>query len=234
MRTSSRQGVGGLASDRAGARAKSRARASRRRAGGVRGFTLIELLVALFLLAVLGTAGFQMLFQITATRDAIARQSDRLNALQRTFYWLAEDVTQIIDRPVRSAVDAPLPPLMIDIAEAGAFELTRGGWTNPAGDVMPPRSSLQRVAWRLEEDRLLRSYWYHLDPIDEAPTRRRQLLDGVEAMTLRFMDVEGEWQDSWPPRDTRPEDEAGLPAALEVTLALADLGDVVRVFALPR
>ena len=40
----------------------------------VRGFTLIELLVAMFLLAILGSAGFQMLFQITATRDRIDQQ----------------------------------------------------------------------------------------------------------------------------------------------------------------
>jgi len=207
----------------------TKVRARRARA---RGFTLIELLVAMFLLAILGTAGFQMLFTINATRDGITRQSERLNALQRTFYWLAEDVTQIVDRPVRSAVGSPLPSLMVDISEDGAFEMTRGGWTNPAGDVMPPRSSLQRVAWRLEDDKLTRSYWYHLDPVDEMPTKRRQLLDGVEAMTLRFLDVEGEWQDSWPPPDTQ--DDPGLPAALEVTVALADLGDIVRVFALPR
>jgi len=205
-----------------------------RRAGGGRhaaGFTLIELLVAMFLLAVLGTAGFQMLFQINATRDGIARQSERLTELRRTFYWMAEDVTQIIDRPVRSAVDAPLPALLLDISGEPAFELTRAGWDNPAGDVMPARSSLQRVSWRLEDDKLMRSYWYHLDPTDEAPSRRRQLLDDVEELGLRFLDGDGDWQDSWPPPDA---EEPGLPTALELTLTLADLGEVTRVFALPR
>ena len=196
-----------------------------------RGFTLIELLVAMFLLAVLGTAGFQMLFQITATRDAIENQSDRLNSLQRTFYWLAEDITQIVERPVRSAVGADLPALLFDLSGESVFELTRGGWSNPAADVMPPRSNLQRVVWALEEDKLMRSYWYHLDPLDETPSRRRQLLDRVEQLTLRFLDVEGEWQESWPPPDA---EDPGLPAAIELTLALEDFGDVRRVFALPR
>ena len=196
-----------------------------------RGFTLIELLVAMFLLAVLGTAGFQMLFQITATREGIEAQSDRLNALQRTFYWLTEDVTQIVDRPVRSAVDAPLPALLFDLSGESVFELTRAGWANPAADVMPPRSSLQRVAWALEEDKLIRSYWYHLDPLDETPSRRRQLLDRVEALTMRFLDADGDWQESWPPPDI---ETPGLPAAIEMTLALADFGDVRRVFVLPR
>ena len=62
-----------------------------------RGFTLIELLVAMFLLAVMGTAGFQMLSQINIARERIELQSDRLHSLQRTFYWMAEDITQIIE-----------------------------------------------------------------------------------------------------------------------------------------
>jgi len=51
-----------------------------------RAFTLIELLVAMFLLAILGTAGFQMLFQINNTRDRIEETSSRLASLQRTFF----------------------------------------------------------------------------------------------------------------------------------------------------
>ena len=35
-----------------------------------KGFTLIEMLVAVFLLAVLGAAGFTMLFQMNDTRNA--------------------------------------------------------------------------------------------------------------------------------------------------------------------
>ena len=208
-------------------RRSGRAHEPRRRGG----FTLIELLVAMFLLAVLGTAGFQMLFQINATREGIDAQSDRLNALQRTFYWLNEDVTQIVDRPVRSAVDAPLPALLFDLSGESVFALTRAGWANPAADVMPPRSSLQRVAWALEDDKLVRSYWYHLDPVDETPSRRRQLLDRVESLSLRFLDEDGDWAEGWPPPDT---ETPGLPAAIEMTLALEDLGEVRRVFALPR
>lgn len=194
------------------------------------GFTLIELLVAMFLLAVLGTAGFQMLFQINTTRDSIYELSDRMSDLQRTFYWMAEDITQIANRPIRSAVDAALPPLQLNIEGESFFEFTRAGWSNPAADVTPPRSNLQRVAYALEEDRLIRQYWFHLDPTDEAPTRRRQLLDEVIDVRLRFLDPSGEWQESWPPPDL---ENPGMPLAIEFTLELEDFGDVNRVFALP-
>ena len=195
------------------------------------GFTLIELMVAVFLLAIIGTSGFTMLQQITSARARIEQQSDRLTELQRTFYWLAEDITQVIDRPVRSSVDSELPAFQFNLQGASLFDFTRAGWANPAADILPARSSLQRVSYVLEDDRLLRSYWYHLDSMDEAPTKRRQLLTGVEELTVRFMDPSGEWQDTWPPLNV--EEDPGLPRALEFTFLLSDLGPVVRVFGLP-
>lgn len=194
------------------------------------GFTLIELLVAMFLLAILGTAGFQMLFQITGARESIEAQSARLSELQRTFYWLAEDVTQVVDRPVRSALDAELAPLQFNIQGENLFEFTRAGWANPAADVSPTRSNLQRVAYALEGDKLIRQYWFHLDSMNEEPTRRRQLLSGVDALSYRFLDTSGDWKESWPPADT---EEPGLPAAIEFNFELQDYGNVVRLFALP-
>jgi len=195
-----------------------------------RGFTLIELLVAMFLLAILGSAGFQMLFQVTATRDRIYQQSDRLSELQRTFYWMAEDVTQIADRPVRSAIDSILPAVQFNLQGENLFEFTRAGWSNPAAEVSPVRSNLQRVAYSLDDDKLIRQYWYHLEPIDEAPSRRRQMLTGVESLTFRFLDRSGEWTESWPPSDT---ENPGVPLAIEFNLELDDYGDVSRIFALP-
>lgn len=194
------------------------------------GFTLIELLVAMFLLAILGTAGFQMLFQINAAKDRIDQQSVRLSELQRTFYWLAEDVSQIVERPVRSAIDAQLEAFQLNISGESLFEFTRAGWANPAADVSPTRSHLQRVAYALEDDKLIRQYWYHLEPVDESPSRRRQMLSGVESMTLKFLDPTGEWQESWPPIDF---EEPGFPLAIEFTLELDDYGEITRIFALP-
>jgi len=197
----------------------------------LRGFTLIEVMVAMFLLAIIGTAGFTMLQQITKARTRIEVQSDRLTELQRTFYWLAEDITQITDRPVRSAVDSILPAFQFNLQGSSLFDFTRAGWSNPAADILPPRSTLQRVSYSLEDDRLIRSYWYHLDSLSEEPDKRRQLLKDVEELTVRFLDGEGGWQDQWPPLNI--EGDAGLPRALEFTFILGDLGSVVRVFGLP-
>lgn len=196
-----------------------------------RGFTLIEILVAMFLLAVIGTAGFTMLQQINAAKTRISDQSDRMVQLQRTFYWLAEDVTQIIDRPIRSSVDSLIPAVLINEQGTSLIDITRAGWANPAADILPARSTMQRVSYILEDDNLVRAYWYHLDTLEDGPTRRRKLLTGVEQLTLRFMDGQGSWQDNWPPLNSQ--DDVGNPRAIEFNFELEDMGKVTRVFALP-
>jgi len=196
-----------------------------------RGFTLIEILVAMFLLAVIGTAGFTMLQQINAAKTRITDQSDRMVQLQRTFYWLAEDVTQIIDRPIRSSVDSLIPALLINQQGTSLIDITRAGWTNPAADILPARSTMQRVSYILEDDNFVRAYWYHLDTLEDGPSRRRKLLTGVEQLTLRYMDGKGSWQDDWPPLNA--EEDAGNPRAIEFNFELEDMGKVTRVFALP-
>lgn len=194
------------------------------------GFTLIEMLVAVFLLAVIGAAGFTMLVQMNKTRGVVIGQADRLTELQRTFYWMNEDFSQAVNRPVRSASDDRIAAFLFNLQGDSMIELSRSGWTNPAREVSPARSDMQRVSYSLDEDRLIRSYWYHLDTTDEEPTKRRQLLENVEDMSLRFLDREGSWHDSWPPLDL---EESGMPAAIEVRLQLEDLGSINRLFALP-
>jgi len=67
--------------------------------------------------------------------------------------------------------------------------------------------------------------------MEEAPSKRRQLLTGVEELSLRFMGPNGNWESQWPPLNA--EEDAGLPRALEFTLVLDDYGKIVRVFGLP-
>lgn len=195
------------------------------------GFTLIEMLVAVFLLAVIGAAGFTMLFQMNKTRGVVIAQADRLTELQRTFYWMNEDFSQAVNRPVRSASDDRVPAFLFNLQGDNLIELSRSGWTNPAREVSPARSDMQRVAYSLDDDKLIRSYWYHLDTFDEEPTKRRQMLADVEDLSLRFLDREGGWHDSWPPLDVV--DDPGMPTAVEVRLQLEDMGSINRLFALP-
>jgi general secretion pathway protein J len=106
---------------------------------------------------------------------------------------------------------------------------TRAGWANPAGIQRP---ALERVTYILENGTLRREHWPVLDAVMTTATVRRELLDKVKSVTVRYMDVSFNWRDQWPPQALAGDPTANLrlrPIAVEVTLELEDWGTIVRV-----
>jgi len=111
--------------------------------------------------------------------------------------------------------------------------LTRAGWANPAGLQRP---GLQRVAYYLENGTLRRESWNVLDPTLASTTVKRELLKHVKSFTLRYLDVNRNWQTQWPPLTSTvlvgPAMELMLrerPLAVEITLDTEDWGKIVRI-----
>lgn len=196
-----------------------------------RGVTLLELLVALAIFAIVGIAAYASLFSVLDARETTQRRADRLAEVQYGVGALADDFRQLVDRGVRASQPAARLPLTTEPERPGVFALTRGGWANPAG---LDRSTLARVRWQLEGDRLLRIAHRHLDGvIGEEDPLVRVMLERVEAVEVRFRGEGEEWHERWPPLNVPP-GNAGMPRAVQITLELADWGRVVRLFDLPR
>ena len=196
-----------------------------------RGFTLLEVLVALAIFAVIGVAAYTGLFAVLDARAATEAQSERLAAVQYAMDTLADDLRQAVVRPVRAAQ----PRERASLYSPGAnieplFAVTRGGWPNPAGLT---RSSLARVQWQLDGERLERSWHARVDATAGVAPVRRLVLDRVAAVDLRFLDQHGEWTERGPPLNEQSA-TPGLPRAVEVTLELADWGAIRRLFDLPQ
>jgi general secretion pathway protein J len=206
---------------------------------GTHGFTLIELMVAIFITAMLLAMGYGAVNQAFANHAALDARQERLLAVQTTMRLFTQDLTQLTPRPVRQPLgDGWLPALAGapgDPATTGSnganaiVTLTRAGWANPAGIQRP---ALQRVAYILEKGTLRREHWPVLDATMTTTTVRRELLDKVKSVTLRYMDVSFNWRDQWPPQALAGDPNANLrlrPIAVEVTLELEDWGTIVRV-----
>lgn len=210
-------------------------RHTRHPAGRQRGFTLVEFIVATAVLAIMGGVAYAGWFNVSRIADSTQATVNRYDNLQRTFYWFGQDFEQIVLRDSIDELGGRRKSL--EVSEAGEYiiEVTRGGWSNPALLQMPPRSDLQRVAYYIDdENRLLRRYWYHVDKFDGATYTDRLLLKDMAALTFRFYDQSGEWQNQWPPEDNLDEDFNLLPLAIEANLELDDLGTVRRLFVLPN
>jgi general secretion pathway protein J len=199
-----------------------------RRRNKQRAFTLIEVLVSLAIFAILATLAYGALSQTLDSADLLNNRMDRLQAIQRTMRLLSEDLQQLAPRPIRDELGDGFGPALDTGFQSGfALELTHGGWSNP---IVLPRSTLQRSAYRIEEDELIRYHWTVLDRTLANEPLSVTLLDGVESVLFRFLQANGEWTEQWPPAN-RPGNLGARerPRAVEVILTLGGEGEIRRL-----
>ena len=200
------------------------------------GFTLLEVLVALFIAALMFAIGYGAIQQGLTSRESVKAAQTQLLELQTAVRLLEQDFAQLAPRPVRQAVgEEPAQPALQGALPGTQpiVALTRDGWANPAG---LQRAGLQRVAYFLENGTLRREYWNVLDPTLASTTARRNLLSHVKTFTIRYLDVNRQWQDQWPPATSTVLIGSSLelmlrerPLAVEITIDTEDWGKIVRI-----
>lgn len=188
------------------------------------GFTLLELLVALLIFAVLAVMAYGGLQVVLDAQDRTEQQSARLAELQTCFAILGRDIEQIIDRDIRDNYGEVKGALLGD---GFTLEFTRIGWRNPGGF---RRSHLQRVAYVVDEGRLVRQRWQVLDRAQNSTPVDNNLLDNVNALEVRFLDQQQNWQSQWPPQTIGTNAVTGLPRAIEVVVDVEGWGRIRRLF----
>jgi len=160
---------------------------------------------------------------------------DRLQQLQHAVSMLNRDFSQIRHRGIRDSFGQDQPFITTNSNEGNLIEFTRGGRLNPAN---LKRSSLLRVGYRLQENKLLRFQWKELDQAPNSEPRENMLIDNIDDIRIRYLDDKAEWQEQWPPVNFASVDNDGSsitlpsPTAIEVILTLSDWGEIRRLYAL--
>jgi general secretion pathway protein J len=192
-----------------------------------RGFTLLELIVVIAIFGIFAVMAYGGLNSVLKTRVQVERAQDRLAEVQKAYLRLRDDLQQVAPRPIRDGY-GDVQPAMRGLERPLLLEFTRGGWRNPAA---LPRASLERVAYRVEENRLLRASWRVLDQAQDSKAVDNVLLTDVEKMELRYLDADREWRPRWPMESA---DVAAArqppPLAVEITLFTRDLGELRFLF----
>jgi len=195
------------------------------------GFTLLELLVALSIFSLVGVTVYSNLSSMLETREHLQLVGRNLQELQSAFMLMSRDFEQAVDRPIRTEYGEEQSAMLW--SERHEFlAITRNGRRNPA---RMPRSSLQRISYRLDEERLLRESWPVLDRgVDTIPFTQVLLAEVLE-FQVSFIGDNDKVSRSWPPLNPGfGSDNQALPRAIRIQLEVENWGKIDRLFVIGR
>ncbi len=193
------------------------------------GFTLLEVLVAISIFAIVGLSAHQLLRSVIDTQVKVRSSNEAFAEVARALGTIERDVNQIVYRSVRDEYGETRPPLIVGGEDQIAIEFTRTGWNNPLG---LPRSEMQRVLYRLNDETLERVFWLVLDRAEDSEPVIQTLASGVRNFSVLLIDGEDERVDLWPGyEDTGTGPPA--PKGLEILLEIGSMGTITRIYSLP-
>lgn len=197
-----------------------------------RGFTLLEILVATVILAIMGLMAYRAVGEAQVAVAAADVHMGRLREVQRALHLLVMDFRTLAPRPVRETIgDGYRAALLRDPNSVSLVELSHAGWPNGAGT---PRGTVQRVQYRIEDRKLIREHWNVTDPTLANLPVKRELLDDVVRVEIRYMNAGREWVPQWPPLNSTSDFGFRMrPLAVEITVELADYGELRRLVEVP-
>lgn len=193
-----------------------------------RGFTLLELLVALSIFSVLSVMAYGGLQTVITTKQSSETSSARIAELQLVMMRISNDLRQSVARKIRDEYGDFSNAMQSSSNGDGTMAWTRAGYRNPA---QLNRSNIQRVAYKVEQQKLIRMTWPVLDRAQDTEVMETEVLTKVESIEWRFLNNNKEWLSSWPEQGVNTV-LSPLPIAVEFTFELQDLGKFRRLILL--
>ena len=151
------------------------------------GFTLAETLVALFILAIVSSAGAALLISATAASQQVREREIEARTLDIAQALIRQDIAALSDRTVQPSDQFTPPSTLYGEAPRGEepfLRIVRNGWLNPGS--VEGRGTMQSVAYSLRGGALIREATLRPDATNGTPVSQRVLLEDVARIELGF------------------------------------------------
>lgn len=181
----------------------------------IQGFTLLEVLVSVVLFAIMASMAYAGLNHIIRSSEQIKRSNQSMADLQFALFSIENDVLQLTHRSIRDDYGDSKNALVLT---KESIELSRSGWQN---FLQMPRSSIQRVAYNVEDELLKRRFWLTLDRTLEQQAVSSVILNDVADIEFYLVDKSGKTHYEWPVNNN------GLNTEKSETVALSYLAVVI-------
>lgn len=191
--------------------------------------------------------------------ERVNQVTEQTGGLQRTWQFLNDDLQHAVARSRADHLGNSQPALLgllgdrqsqsssLSVGEdSHLIRFVRGGENNL---FQQARSNLQVVGYRItiddtltsndgDEDaniQLWRDYWRPIDGATEPKVKTRLLLEQIKNIQFRYLSKETEstddqaWVTGWPASEAQDDQ---LPIAVEVTIDVESLGEIIRLFSL--
>ena len=192
------------------------------------GFTLLELLVALSIFSMISVMAYGGLQTVITTKNTTQEASTRIAEVQMLVMRISNDLRQAIARKVRDEHGDYISVMQLESSNQGALEWSRAGYRNPAS---LKRSNIQRVAYKIEENKLIRLSWPVLDRAQDTEALETEVLSKITSIEWRFFNNEKAWVSQWPQEGDKAK-QYPLPRAIELNMELEDFGTIRRLILL--
>jgi general secretion pathway protein J len=182
------------------------------------GITLLELLIVIAVFAIMSAAAYSGLQSSLKAEENFSAAMRDLEAVQMSLTLFQRDIMQLSPRTIRDAYGDDEAAIVLYNGRELFF--TRGG---NFSSLKLDHTELTRVAYSLQDEQFIRSYWRHLDSTQGDQPLRASLLGKVTHLQIRVLDQNNAWHLNWPMSNNTK------IRAVEITLELENWGEIRRL-----
>jgi general secretion pathway protein J len=191
-----------------------------------KGFTLVEVLIVIGIFAVITSISYGALTQYIEVSEKLSASQLKIERMQRALTLMERDFRYMVNRSVRDEYGDRKNAFLVDDNDKldGEFVRLTALHSDP---VLLHSGQLQRVAWRVDEGKLIRESWSTLDRDSESNTRALKVLEDVDLVEIEKYN----WSDTFGLQTgTQFNDQEIFPYGLKITLQMKDGKNFSRVF----